>query len=140
MFSLLVFFFKLFFTTFFSILFSYFIIEEEENNLGVILFGILGVSLSSIVMRFSVPDLNISISILIFSVLYLSYNFFNISYQDKTLLFIFPGIIGLMVGLGLIFEAILILAFLYIAKNSLDYIYEAKVEDDNIQENEENNK
>ena len=140
MFALLVFFFKLFFSTFFSILFSYFIIEEEENNLGVILFSILGTSLALIVMQSSIANNALSNSILIASILYLSYNFFNILHENKKLLFIFPGIIGLMVGFGLIFQSILVLAFLYLAKNSLNYIYESKTADNNMPENEENDK
>ena len=140
MFGLLVFFFKLFFSTFFSILFSYFIVEEEKNNLGVMLFGLLGVMLSTIVTYYPVENNGGAVSILAFSILYLAYNFFNISNDSKKLLFIFPGIIGFMVGFGFIFESVLVLCFLYLAKNSLNYIYESQIKPDNLKENEENNK
>ena len=142
MFSLLVFFFKLFFSTFFSILFSYFIIEEEENNLGVMLFGVLGASLSLFYLTVSKEgDSSSSIAILLFSILYLSYYFFDISNDSKKLLFIFPGIIGLMVGFGLILESVLLFGFLYISKNGLSFVFESDdLIDDKMPKKEENNK
>ena len=140
MFGLLVFFFKLFFSTFFSILFSYFIVEEEKNNLGVMLFGLLGVTLSAIAMHSPAGNNGGAVSILVFSILYLAYNFFNISNNSTKLLFIFPGIVGFMVGFGFIFESALVLCFLYLAKNSLNYIYESQIKSDDLKENEENNK
>ena len=140
MFGLLVFFFKLFFSTFFSILFLYFIIEEEKNNLGVMLFGLLGVMLSTIATYYPVENNGGAVSILVFSILYLAYNFFNISNNNEKLLFIFPGIVGFMVGFGFIFESALVLCFLYLAKNNLNYIYESQIKSDNLKENEENNK
>ena len=142
MFSLLVFFFKLFFSTFFSILFSYFIIEEEENNLGVMLFGVLGASLSLFYLTASKGgDSSSSIAILLFSILYLSYYFFDISNDSKKLLFIFPGIIGLMVGFGLILESVLLFGFLYISKNGLSFVFESDdLIDDKMPKKEENNK
>ena len=138
MFSLLVFLFKLFFSTFFSVLFSYFIAEEEENNLGVVLFGILGVLLSYLSMASSDMYSGVSIAILASFIAALSYYFFDISNNDKKLLFIFPGLIGLMIGFSLVVESIFIIGFLYIAKNSLNYIYDS--DDDNTEkvENQEN--
>ena len=108
MFSLLAFFFKLFFSTFFSIIFSYFIIEDEENNLGVILFGILGVSLSTLSLE---GTSNMSAPLLAFIIMFLSCYFFEIINNSEKLLFIFPGLIGLMIGLGLIVESIFIIWF-----------------------------
>ena len=138
MFSLLVFLFKLFFSTFFSVLFSYFIAEEEENNLGVVLFGILGVLLSYLSMTSSDMYSGVSIAILASFIAVLSYYFFDVSNNDEKLLFIFPGLIGLMIGFSLVVEAIFIIGFLYIAKNSLNYIYDS--DDDNTEkvENQEN--
>ena len=139
MFGILVLFLKLFFSMFFSILFSYFIIEEEKNNLGVVLFGIAGVSLTSIVMSFSDSNANVSISLSIIAIIYLSYIFFNIADNNQKLLFIFPGTIGCMIGLGLIFESLLILGSIYIAKNSLNYIYESNNIDNDAEGKQENN-
>jgi len=142
MFSLLVFFFKLFFSTFFSILFSYFIIEEEESNLGVMLFGILGTSLSLFCLTVSKEGDGLSsIAILLFLILYLSYYFFNISNDSKKLLFIFPGVIGFMIGFGLLLESALLFGFLYISKNSLSFVFESDDSlDDNMPEKEEDDK
>ena len=138
MFSLLVFLFKLFFSTFFSVLFSYFIAEEEENNLGVILFGILGVLISYLSMASSDMYSGVSIAILASFIVALSYYFFDVSNNNEKLLFIFPGLIGLMIGFSLVVESIFIIGFLYIAKNSLNYIYDS--DDDNTEkvENQEN--
>ena len=138
MFSLLVFLFKLFFSTFFSVLFSYFIAEEEENNLGVILFGILGALISYLSMASSDMYSGVSIAILASFIVALSYYFFDVSNNNEKLLFIFPGLIGLMIGFSLVVESIFIIGFLYIAKNSLNYIYDS--EDDNTEkvENQEN--
>ena len=138
MFSLLVFLFKLFFSTFFSVLFSYFIAEEEENNLGVVLFAILGVLISYLSMSSSDMYSGVSIAILASFIAVLSYYFFDVSNNDEKLLFIFPGLIGLMIGFSLVVEAIFIIGFLYIAKNSLNYIYDS--DDDNTEkvENQEN--
>ena len=138
MFSLLVFLFKLFFSTFFSVLFSYFIAEEEENNLGVILFGILGVLISYLSMASSDMYSGVSIAILASFIVSLSYYFFDVSNNNEKLLFIFPGLIGLMIGFSLVVESIFIIGFLYIAKNSLNYIYDS--DDDNTEkvENQEN--
>ena len=135
MFSLLAFFFKLFFSTFFSIVFSYFIIEDEENNLGVILFGILGVSLSTLSLE---GTSNMSAPLLAFIIMFLSCYFFEIINNSEKLLFIFPGLIGLMIGLGLIVESIFIIGFLYIAKNSLNYIYNSDASGEGVLKNEEN--
>ena len=138
MFSLLVFLFKLFFSTFFSVLFSYFIAEEEENNLGVILFGILGVLISYLSMVSSDMYSGVSVAILVSFIVVLSYYFFDVSNNNEKLLFIFPGLIGLMIGFSLVVESIFIIGFLYIAKNSLNYIYDSN--DDNTEkvENQEN--
>ena len=138
MFSLLVFLFKLFFSTFFSVLFSYFIAEEEENNLGVILFGILGVLLSYLSMDSSDMYSGVSTVILASFITALSYYFFDVSNNNEKLLFIFPGLIGLMIGFSLVVESLFIIGFLYIAKNSLNYIYDS--DDDNAKtvENQEN--
>ena len=138
MFTILVFFFKLSFSTFFSIMFSYFIIEEERDNLGVVLFGLLGTSLSLLVLQSENLYSGISLSILMCSIIYLSYIFFDISHEDKRLLFIFPGTIGVMVGFGLIFESILILVFLYLVKNNLNYIYETESNDIDMSKKQEN--
>ena len=138
MFTILVFFFKLSFSTFFSIMFSYFIIEEERDNLGVVLFSLLGTSLSLLVLQSENLYSGISLSILMCSIIYLSYIFFDISHEDKRLLFIFPGTIGVMVGFGLIFESILILVFLYLAKNNLNYIYETESKDVDMSKKQEN--
>ena len=123
---------------FFSIMFSYFIIEEERDNLGVVLFSLLGTSLSLLVLQSENLYSGISLSILMCSIIYLSYIFFDISHEDKRLLFIFPGTIGVMVGFGLIFESILILVFLYLAKNNLNYIYETESNDINMSKKQEN--
>ena len=138
MFSLLVFLFKLFFSTFFSVLFSYFIAEEEENNLGVVLFAILGVLISYLSMSSSDMYSGVSIAILASFIVSLSYYFFDVSNNNEKLLFIFPGLIGLMIGFSLVVESIFIIGFLYIAKNSLNYIYDS--DDDNAEkvENQEN--
>ena len=138
MFSLLVFLFKLFFSTFFSVLFSYFIAEEEENNLGVVLFAILGVLISYLSMSSSDMYSGVSIAILASFIIALSYYFFDVSNNNEKLLFIFPGLIGLMIGFSLVVESIFIIGFLYIAKNSLNYIYDS--DDDNAEkvENQEN--
>ena len=136
MFGLLAFFFKLFFSTFFSILFSYFIIEEEENNIAIILFAILGTSLALIVNHSAALDYSLSYSILILTIIYLSYNFFNISMGNERIFFIFPGIIGLMIGFGLILQSIIVIVFLYIAKNNLAYMYDNS-SDNNLEKNEE---
>ena len=140
MFGLIAFFFKLFFSTFFSILFSYFIIEEEESNFGIILFAILGTSIASIMNQFPNADNSISLSILIFTLIYLSYKFFNTFNENEKILFLFPGIIGLMIGFGLIFHSIILIAFIYIAKNNLNYIYDSNISDSNIEENQKNSK
>tara|TARA_B100002052_G_scaffold90806_1_gene83576 strand:- start:397 stop:819 length:423 start_codon:yes stop_codon:yes gene_type:complete len=138
MFSLLVFLFKLFFSTFFSVLFSYFIAEEEENNLGVVLFAILGVLISYLSMSSSDMYSGVSIAILASFIIALSYCFFDVSNNNEKLLFVFPGLIGLMIGFSLVVESIFIIGFLYIAKNSLNYIYDS--DDDNAEkvENQEN--
>jgi len=138
MFSLLVFLFKLFFSTFFSVLFSYFIAEEEENNLGVVLFAILGVLISYLSMSSSDMYSGVSIAILASFIIALSYYFFDVSNNNEKLLFVFPGLIGLMIGFSLVVESIFIIGFLYIAKNSLNYIYDS--DDDNAEkvENQEN--
>ena len=73
-----------------------------------------------------------------FLVLFLSYYFFEITNDSKRIFFIFPGLIGLMIGIGLIIEATLIIGFLYIAKNSLNYIYDSEVPDGDIDQKEEN--
>ena len=138
MFSLLVFLFKLFFSTFFSVLFSYFITEEEENNLGVILFSILGVLLSSLIMGVSDIYDGTSVAISGILIVFLSYYFFDISNDSEKLLFIFPGLIGFMIGFSLIVESIFVIGFLYIAKNSLNYIYDADRDNDETTKNEEN--
>ncbi len=138
MFSLLVFLFKLFFSTFFSVLFSYFIAEEEENNLGVVLFGILGVLLSYLSMASSDMYSGVSIAILASFIATLSYYFFDISNNDEKLLFLFPGLIGLMIGFSLVVESIFIIGFLYIAKNSLNYIYDSDNDNTEKVENQEN--
>ena len=138
MFSLLVFLFKLFFSTFFSVLFSYFIAEEEENNLGVVLFGILGVLISYLSMVSSDMYSGVSVAILVSFIVVLSYYFFDVSNNNEKLLFIFPGLIGFMICFSLVVESIFIIGFLYIAKNSLNYIYDSN--DDNTEkvENQEN--
>ena len=138
MFSLLVFLFKLFFSTFFSVLFSYFIAEEEENNLGVILFGILGVLISYLSMASSDMYSGVSIAILVSFIVVLSYYFFDVSNNNEKLLFIFPGLIGLMIGFSLVVESIFIIGFLYIAKNSLNYIYDPDDGSAEKVENQEN--
>ena len=138
MFSLLVFLFKLLFSIFFSVLFSYFIAEEEESDLGVVLFGILGVLLSSISIATSDMYGGISIAILCSLVTVLSYYFFDIYNNSEKLLFVFPGLIGLMIGLSLIIESVFIIGSLYIAKNSLNYIYDADNDDAKAEENKEN--
>ena len=138
MFSLLVFLFKLFFSTFFSVLFSYFIAEEEENNLGVILFGILGVLISYLSMASSDMYSGVSIAILASFIIALSYYFFDVSNNNEKLLFVFPGLIGLMIGFSLVVESIFIIGFLYIAKNSLNYIYDSDDGNTEKVENQEN--
>ena len=137
MFGLLAFFFKLFFSTFFAILFSYFIIEEEKNNISIIVFSMLGTSLASTASYSMISDYSLSYSILVLAMLYLSYNFFNISINRERIFFIFPGIIGLMIGFGLILQSVIIIIFLYIAKNNLTYMYESNSSDDNIEKNKE---
>jgi len=119
-------------------MFSYFIIEEERDNLGVVLFSLLGTSLSLLVLQSENLYSGISLSILMCSIIYLSYIFFDISHEDKRLLFIFPGTIGVMVGFGLIFESILILVFLYLVKNNLNYIYKTESNDINMSKKQEN--
>ena len=139
MFALLAFFFKLFFSVLLAILFSYFIVENEKNNLNVIFFSVLGTSLSKLTMNLSGLNEGVSIAILVSMILYLSYSFFNIDQDNEKLLFIFPGFIGFLVGLGLIFESFVLLAFIYAAKNSLAYIdYSEMSSDDNNEENQEN--
>ena len=131
------FFFLLFFSTFFSIIFSYFILEEE-NNLNIILYSILGTSVAFIVNQVSDGNHSFSYCISIFSVLYLSTVFFNDSNKNQKILFVFPRIIGLMIGFGLIFNSILLMCFLYIAKNNFNYIYTSKKLDSENNKNEEN--
>ena len=139
MFALLAFFFKLFFSVLLAILFSYFIAENEKNNLNVIFFSVLGTSLSKLSMNLSGLNESVSIAILVSMILYLSYSFFNIDQDNEKLLFIFPGFIGFLVGLGLIFESFVLLAFIYAAKNSLAYIdYSEMSSDDDNKENQEN--
>ena len=140
MFGLIAFFLKLFFSTFFSILFSYFIIEEEKSNFGIILFAILGTSIASIVNHSSNAESSISLGILIFTLIYLSYKFFNTFDENEKILFLFPGIIGLMIGFGLIFHSIILIVFIYIAKNNLNYIYDSTITDSNVDENQKNRK
>ena len=113
-------------------IFSYFIIEEEKNNIAIILFAILGTSLALIVNHSIALDYSLSYSILILTIIYLSYNFFNISMDRERIFFIFPGIIGLMIGFGLILQSVIIIIFLYIAKNNLTYMYESNSSDDEI--------
>lgn len=133
------FFFLLFFSTFFSIVFSYFILEEEEeNNLNIILYSILGTSVAFIVNQASDGNHSFSYGISIFSVLYLSTVFFNDLNKNQRILFVFPGIIGLMIGFGLIFNSILLMCFLYIAKNNFNYLYTSKKLDSENNKNEEN--
>ena len=140
MFGLLAFFFKLFFSTFFSVLYSYFIIEEEKNNVAIILFAVLGTSIGSMTMQLSDVNFSISHGISIFVLIYFSNKIFKVENIDKKILFIFPSIIGLMIGFGLIFQSIIVLAFLYLAKNSLNYVYDSKNPTANAKENEENDK
>ena len=84
-----------------------------------------------------VSDHSLSYSILILSIIYLSCNFFNISKGNEKILLIFPGIIGLMIGFGLIFQSIIVIVFLYIAKNKLAYMYESNSTDHNLEKDEE---
>ena len=76
---------------------------------------------------------------MIIAIIYLSYTFFNIADSNQKLLFIFPGAIGCMIGLGLIFESILVLGSIYISKNSLNYIYESNNIDTDAEEEQKNN-
>ena len=134
MFELLAFFFKLFFSAFFSVLFCYFIIENEDDSLEVMLFSTLGTLLSLISTHSSLLADNTSISILIFSILYFSYTFFDISNDNKKILYFFPGIIGMMIGFGLIIETAFLFGFLYFSKNNIYYIYNSKISEENSAE------
>ena len=131
MFELLVFFFKLFFSAFFSILFCYFIIENEDNSLEVMLFSTLGTLLSLIPMHSKLLVDSTYASILIFAILYFSYTFFDISNDNKKILYFFPGIAGVMIGFGLIIETAFLFGFLYFAKNNIYYIYNSKISEEN---------
>ena len=131
MFELLVFFFKLFFSAFFSILFCYFIIENEDDSLEIMLFSTLGVLLPLIPIHSQLLVDSISISILFFAILYFSYTFFDISNDNKKILYFFPGIIGMMIGFGLIIETAFLFGFLYFIKNNIYYIYNSKISDQN---------
>ena len=71
--------------------------------------------------------------------MHFSYSFFNISTDVKKIFFIFPGLIGFLVGLGMIFETILVLLFLYFAKNNLEYIYKPHSAELNIDDENEKN-
>jgi len=123
MFGLLAFFFKLFFSTFFSIIYTYFIIENDENNLVVILLCILGASIASIINY--IPDANkaLSVGISIFILIYFSNKLFNNQNFNEKILFTFPCILGVMIGLGLIFQALILLFFLYVVKKKLNYFH-----------------
>ena len=131
MFELLVFFFKLFFCAFFSILFCYFIIENEDNSLEVMLFSTLGTLLSLIPIHSKLLVDSTYASILFFAILYFSYTFFDISNDNKKILYFFPGIAGVMVGFGLIIETAFLFGFLYFAKNNIHYIYNSKISEEN---------
>ena len=126
MFGLIAFFFKLFFSVFFAVLFSYFIVEKDDDNLNIILFSILGCSFgymfSSGSNNFDLLSYSIAISVLIF----LSFNFFNIKGEHGNILFTFPAFISFMIGVGMIFQSIILLGFLYMSKNSLIDIYSSK--------------
>ena len=139
MFGLLAFFFKLFFSTFFSVLYSYFIIEEEKNNVAIILFAVLGTSIGSMTMQLSDVNFSISHGISIFVLIYFSNKIFKVENIDKKILFIFPSIIGLMIGFGLIFQSIILIVFIYLIKNNLNYIYDSKSLPSEINENNEKN-
>jgi len=140
MLALISFFFLLFFSTLFSILFSYFIIEEEKNNVNAVLFSILGTSIAFILNQSSNIDSSLAYGISIFIIVYISSNFSNDLNEKRRMLFIFPGIIGLMIGFGLIFKVIILMAFLYIIKNSFKYAYNSDDLDLEEYKNKENNK
>ena len=140
MLALISFFFLLFFSTFFSTLFSYFIIEEEKNNFNIVLFSILGTSIAFILNHSSSMDTSLAYGISIFIIVYISSNFLNDLNETKKILFIFPGIIGLMVGFGLIFKVIILMAFLYIIKSIFNYTHGSEDLDLEEYQNEENDK
>ena len=140
MLALISFFFLLFYSTLFSVLFSYFIIEEEKYNLNIVLFSILGTSVAFILNQFSNIDSSLSYVVSIFIIVYISSNSFNSLNETKKMLFIFPSIIGLMVGFGLIFKVMILMAFLYIIKSSFQHVYSSDDLDLEEYQNKENNK
>jgi len=141
MITLISFFFLLFFSTLFSILFSYFILEEENNHFIVILISLLA-SLIAFILNKSTnsADSNLTYSLAIFIVIYLSVNFLKSNNQAQKILFIFPAIIGLLIGFGFIFEVIILMVFLYVIKSSFVYFHTSDELFDEEAKNEENDK
>ncbi len=141
MITLISFFFLLFFSTLFSILFSYFILEEDENNFNVILISILASSIAFILSKsINSVDSNLTYSLAIFMMIYLSINFLKSSNQTQQILFIFPAIIGLLIGFGFIFEVIILMTFLYVVKSSFTYMHTSDEFFDEEAKNEKNDK
>ena len=141
MITLISFFFLLFFSTLFSILFSYFILEEDENNFNIILISILASSIAFILNKsVNSVDSNLTYSLAIFMMIYLSINFLKSSNQTQQILFIFPAIIGLLIGFGFIFEVIILMAFLYVVKSSFTYMHTSDEFFDKEAKNEKNDK
>tara|TARA_B100001250_G_C19753502_1_gene768968 strand:- start:992 stop:1408 length:417 start_codon:yes stop_codon:yes gene_type:complete len=129
MFGLVAFFFKLFFSVFFAVLFSHFIIEEDSDSLNVIFFSILGCSSGYIFNSGSGEFDLISYSIIISVLMFLAFNFFNIKSENKNILLAFPVLISFMIGISMIFQSVILLGFLYIARNNLFDIYSPERQD-----------
>ena len=121
--TLISFFFLLFFATLFSILFSYFIMDDDKDNINVALIAILG-ALISFILDHNIGNGNpgITYGLGLFSVIYLSKNFIGSFSEAEDLLLFFPGIIGLLIGFGFIFEVIVLMFFLYMVRSSFGRI------------------
>ena len=121
--TLISFFFLLFFATLFSILFSYFIMDDDKDNINVALIAILG-ALISFILDYNAGNGNPGITYRqgLFSVIYLSKNFIGDFGEAEDLLLFFPGIIGLLIGFGFIFEVIVLMFFLYMVRSSFGRI------------------
>ena len=121
--TLISFFFLLFFATLFSIVFSYFIMDDDKDNLNVVLIAILG-ALISFILDHNIGSDNPSITygLGLFSVVYLSKNFIGNFDKTEDLLLFFPGVIGLLIGFGFIFEVIVLMFFLYMVRSSFGRI------------------
>ena len=140
--ALISFFFLLFFSALFAILFSYFILEDENDNLNVVLITILASSIAFILGQ-SIDSSNsaLTYALGLMMIVYLSNNFLKSTSKTQMILLIFPGIIGMLIGFGFIFEVIILMIFLYVIRTSFREMYNVSKNydgEDEVVENSDN--